>query len=467
MTIDEDKAREEAEARRQKILEQADGRIDSLTLGPNSKTMDSATVKEEEKPTASGASKLAAMRRRRFKKKEVATATETAKSTEVGTSAKTQPEIAVTDAVAAVVTSEPEPTGSVETPTESHVAAESKPPVAAETKLPAAAESDSPGTTKESILKADETKIKYLGIARLRRKIAKERQQKEEAAAATTSEEQTSVRLPSRKFRLDHALPILMHALTVLLLFAAGLDIGLQQQPALTVVHTQFAPQQYGIRMIDFLSTTAHTLLKSNKHNVDTTSSSETYNANALTEDEFAMATDKLLDTDPEIVDPLFRVDLNRITNQGTGIVYALARLAVQVHRFNLYVFYYGPKNFISNIFGALTQMLVIPPMLCVLCLVIRQVVGKRVLGAKLPPKFSLEMEGQQKDVLSMVKGFVTNLAKNTFPTITTLYDVWTHLRADMYVVLCGLIVGLVLKHGTVAVTEGPDVESKLVTDEL
>jgi xanthosine utilization system XapX-like protein len=131
---------------------------------------------------------------------------------------------------------------------------------------------------------------------------------------------------------------------------------------------------------------------------------------------------------------------------RGTGLYFTLARFAVAVHRFHLSIFYYGPQR----LFHALVTMVTpAPPIFCLVAIVIRQFIGKTILGAKLPSK--VDDETQHKDVMSMIKNFVVNFVLRAFPTAVTVYDVWTHLRADMYVVLCGFFVGIAFSHNHMA----------------
>jgi hypothetical protein len=140
----------------------------------------------------------------------------------------------------------------------------------------------------------------------------------------------------------------------------------------------------------------------------------------------------------------LFQVDLDQLT-AGEGLYFTLARMAVRVHRWNLAIFYYGPRSFFVALSSFLWSLIQFPPIAFLLAIAIRQVIGKAVLGAKLPEK--IVDETQHKDILSSIKTFVSNLLSSSFPTAVTFYDIWTHLRSDMYVLLCGLLVGWAWSH--------------------
>jgi hypothetical protein len=166
-------------------------------------------------------------------------------------------------------------------------------------------------------------------------------------------------------------------------------------------------------------------------------------------QDEFSIP-DPSKDDKVANIDPLFGVDLDALT-AGPGLINWAARWAVRGHRFNLFVFYDTP----IRIYNALTHFVFSilfhqPPILMMVALLLRQWVGHRVLGARLPEPHLLLQDPKnqpQKDVLSMMRSFVTNMVSQSFPAIVTLYDVWKHLRTDMSVILCGLMVGLAWSH--------------------
>jgi hypothetical protein len=161
-------------------------------------------------------------------------------------------------------------------------------------------------------------------------------------------------------------------------------------------------------------------------------------------EDEFAETKDTKGDLLKETLDWPFGVDLDKITQDDTIINY-FARVAIFIHR-SLVKLIFMPKSIVSNLISGFAQLLTMPPLLCLVALFIRQFVGKIVLGAKLPDiKPPDESEG--KDVLSMGKNFIKGFITRAFPKVFTIYDAWSHLRTDMFVVLCGLIVGFALQY--------------------
>jgi hypothetical protein len=247
---------------------------------------------------------------------------------------------------------------------------------------------------------------------------------------------------------------------TVLLLFVAGLDIGLQQvaidyqqyddtgaaSRSVLDVHTGLAPGTLG--GVSFLMSKLYgnaTFVRGGDMKVrllEETIATQSVPTPVVETDEFADAIDdknSMMKT-AGVIDPIFGVDLDDLA-AGPGPVQWAARQAVKFHRLLLRIFYYGPSRMFYWLLACATS----PPIFCLVAVLLRQVVGKAILGAALPD--AKEDEDQAKDVMSMVKRMVTNFIFAAFPTAVSLYDAWCHLRADMYVVLCGFFCGLALSH--------------------
>ncbi|KAL7581757.1 hypothetical protein ACA910_022292 [Epithemia clementina (nom. ined.)] len=439
---EEDRARAEAEARRQKIMEEAGNRMDMVTgVTPRPTTTDEAvsTTEEAKAEAPSKSDKLAAMRRRRFKKKAASSkedaSKEDASGGETGTSTAAQGNNTTTTA---------KDSSNVTTSDEAASMGELQ-------------ESSNEQTT-EGFSKATEEddgapKKKYVGVAKMRRRMIKERQAKEEAEAAAKESsgmaqsasgiDVLSPQLAKRVTRKISVLPIIMHLVTVLLLFFAGLDIGLQQSriqystPDL-LVNKEITP----IRRLEVLSRGCITeafSLKSLETVVeeDRASYEDSPIANEFDE-EFPQ-----LEKQGDNIDPLFQVDLDKYT-EGPGVFMMAGRFAVACHRVNLSIFYHFPLNLFQRLLATLSALVQSPPMLFLLALAIRQAIGKLVLGADLPV---IEEEKQGKDVIGTVKNFAKSFVQKAFPTAVTFYDAWVHLRSDMYVILCGLFIGIAWYH--------------------
>jgi len=298
----------------------------------------------------------------------------------------------------------------------------------------------------------EQPKKKYLGVAKMRRRKLMEQKQQVEVTSKGT-EDAVFVPIRKKKKRINNTLPILMHVVTVMLLFLAGLDVGLQQNRSeMATVQSDFAPRQYGLQVLRGRSSTP-------KAPVLDTETPEDWQANTV-EDEFGDVDDLLDDEKEENMDPLFRVDLDKMT-EGPGLFMFLARGAVAGHRLNLAIFYYFPQRVYHGILTTFAQLAITPPILCLVALTIRQLVAKVILGAKLPDK--VVDETQHKDVMTMIKQFVSGFILKAFPTGVSLYDAFVHLRADMYVVLFGLLVGLAFNHQLTGI-ELPPVEEVMDT---
>lgn len=407
MTTEEEQARQEAEARRQKILEAADGRLDVVT-----------GVVGEKKQSSTAAAKMAAARRRRFKK--------TAKQEQEDQAEEAE------EAEEAEASVAPEADG-VEQPQAKEE------PVQEEEAVAAPAPSPTPTVTTASAESNNERETKkYMGVAKMRRKMLKERKEKQVPEPAATA---VAPPLPLKKKKAFLALPICMHALTVLLLFFAGVDVGLQQHAGTSVVHADLAPREFGLNLWARSAPIASPRLDTGY---------DGWTGEMVLEDEFGQDVTE----EKENLDPLFGVDLDQLT-KGSGLYLWLARRAVQMHRLNLRIFYYGPINVVNGIVNALKSLLVTPPLLCLVALTIRQFVGKTVLGAKLPDK--TENGEQAKEVISMAKNFIKSFALRAFPNAATAYSTWTSLRADMYVILCGVLVGLAWSYSGALPAESVD----------
>ena len=144
-------------------------------------------------------------------------------------------------------------------------------------------------------------------------------------------------------------------------------------------------------------------------------------------------------------IDPLFRVDLDELT-QGPGFINQLARIAVSIHRVILTAIFYTPLNLIYTLAGIPKALMQTPPALCLLALLVRQLVGKIILNASMPV-LETEEKDAAIDVLAMVKQWVTKFLSTTFPTAVSLYDAFVHLRSDMYIIICGVFCGLACTH--------------------
>ena len=408
------KANAAAEARRLRILEKGKDRMNKV-VGLQQEADD-----EDEEVKSSSAARMAAMRRRRFKK------------------GKTNKEESAGDAAAA----------------EAATTTEEKPPAAAaEKETETEAAKPEPVVEKEETT-SDEPPKKYKGVAKMRR--AKMMQKKKEEAAKSEEDfknaaDSPAVQARKRKKNKQPVLPILMYILTTLMLFLAGLDVGLQHADDSIVVSHEFAPHQFDIQSLNPWSPKKFSKTLETEEDAN-----DAYARGLSEEDEFGGdATAEDDDYVPNI-DPLFGVDLDEMT-RGPGIVPQLARGAVKLHRMILYI----PLQ----LFAIPRLLLQYPPVMCLAALTIRQVIAKLVLGAKLPDNIEEDVRNAKEvtDVLSMIKNGVKNTVMSTFPTAVSMFEAFQHLRADMYVVLCGVFVGLLYSCWMIEQTKSSSLKEDLL----
>ena len=451
-------ARAQAEARRRRILEKANNRMKYV----NGEQLQD---EEEKKTSLSNAARIRAARQRRYgKKSAAASAAGSTASAPAPAPATTTP----TETTESTVAKEaPASTSNPETESETAESGGDK-----EKTAEAASETASSASAEAAAAPAaatgPTTKKKYVGVARMRRKMLVKKKMEEEnndtgaaSAGDTSSSKEASDRNSSEESATASSaaagkaglskskvqtVPIYMHMIVILLLFVAGFDVGVQQFHVDVDVRSQVAVQEYGVPFVQrnpwnplkpITKTGSKEVLEDNLSSI--ASSSGTGDL----QDEF----DEEIDEEyiPNI-DPIFRVDLDDLT-KGPGILNQLARGAIAIHRMLLWIFYFGPMGFFSSILSIPTAFLESPPGLFLAAVILRQVVGKGVLGAAIPEISEDEGVdgGKQKniEVIAMAKNFVKNFFMSTFPTLVTFYDGYLHVKSDMYVVLCGVFFGL------------------------
>jgi hypothetical protein len=403
-----EKARVDAEARRQRILEKSRER-----MGVVSGEKPAGEPDDQEAPF--GESRMQAMRRRRFKK--------SAPAKEEGDKKGDTSDV--------------------------------KPVEPAETSAEAAASSDAPAEESEvakpaTTTETETSKKKYKGVAKMRREALKKDKKEPEVDSSTSA----VVTVPLICKPPVYRLPIVLHLFAVLLLFLAGLDIGWNQVVLSDVmIHRQLAPMEHGAGLLNRIKAfSSKSVVEDPSKLLDTGMDGwpET------TQEEFVSPGEEEEEYIPNI-DPLFQIDLDLVT-KGDGILNVLARGAVNIHRLILRVFYYLPLSMLRTMIAIPQQLVATPPVLCIVSLVVRQA-AKLVFGANLPDPARSKKD--TKDVFGMIRQSVATFLSSSFPTAVSLYDIWTHLRSDMYVILCGVFVGLAYTHHI-----GSD-ESYGISDEL
>lgn len=431
---EEDKARVKAEARRQRILDSSNDRMDQVagTGGKESKKL----------------SKLAAMRRIRFKKKASEESGATKKEEGAEDTKTTDTEVV------------PQPDSQDTAEEEKPTAKGEEEEVVEEVFTPGAQKTKEEGDEEN---KTAEDRKKYMGVAKMRRRMLKERQQQKQADSASNSANAMKVKATPR--RTLKQITVLMHVLVTLLLFGAGLDVGLHSSDAVTAtVHRSLAPREGNfVKIIPEFMRPEWAKQPERKLELDTefASPNVVYEEEGTDVDEFADKSQKknVLKgaTEEGNIDPIFGVDLDELT-KGEGIYKWACRQAVSMHRVNLYLFYYMPVKAFRSAVDLVTSFFSVPPFLALSAIILRQFLGNTVLGAKLPDLPG--NEDNSHDLIATATNVVKNFFKGSFPTLVWVYSGWMHLREDMYILICGLLVGIAWVHtmrGEQQLEEGRD----------
>ena len=453
-------AREKAEARRRRILEKGRDRmkiftgeesVESVTADPIPEAPDSTETKEETEEAVtddaaaeenegdasapavackpSGSSRLAQMRRRRYKKAAEAAA----KEKEAEEENKTE--------------------GDQPDEQEAEPAQEE-------------GEEDQTTTAADENTAVPETgeKKKYLGVIKMRRKRLAEKKKAEEEAVTNELKDmksQVPKKSPAKSLPLG---PILIQLFTAICLFLAGFDVGLQNhvivKQEVPYIHSNLSYVDHGIGVLTkFGEKGAGASLKSNDLLNTAGVGGEVEFAE---EDEFGDVKPKPAgassdSTKEENIDPLFGVDFDKIT-AGPGIFLMLARLAVSIHRSISYFCLTLPLSLFHAILAGPKKLFSNPPIMF-LCAILIRAVGKYVLGGKIPDLDEIiaaeakKKEDDKKcelpelskpDFVSMAKNFVKKFVQGNFPKVVMAFTILKDAKNDMFVVLCGLFVGLI-----------------------
>lgn len=411
-------ARAQAEARRMRILEKAQLRMGRVSgeVGQDD---------EDKQQSASNAARIRAARQRRYGKKSKSTETTKSTPTETNDGDETkgvkEPESNM-ESIAAAQGEEnlEKPITKATRPSQTSVAAAS--------------------SSVDEASMTTEPKKKYLGVARMRRKMIMKNKAKNEEAKdkEASTEEPVGVGVQEKTLPKSARYSIYMHVVTILLLFVAGFDVGLNQFHQDVTVHHQLVFKEVGIPILQ----NSPSKLNENSLEMD---------VDVQNDGDFANEFDKTDEDELPVanIDPIFKIDLDEITS-GPGFLNVLARVAVSAHRLLLRIFYFTPKNIIVSLLSLPQALMENPPMLCLLALILRQGVGKRLLSAGIPGSDSEEKESGV-DVVAMIKQGVTSWLLSAFPNAVGIYDAFSHLRSDMYIIICGVFFGLAWSHSAIA----------------
>jgi hypothetical protein len=163
----------------------------------------------------------------------------------------------------------------------------------------------------------------------------------------------------------------------------------------------------------------------------------------------------------PGVVDPVFRVDLDSLLRNANlpGPIDYAAKFAINFHRMWVRYLWTIPTSFLRYLFAlpmkALGGWLANPPWMLGVALLVRFVTQVLVGNGKSP--FSLDSKKDDSesggkggsgglDVLGKAVDFAKNYAASTFPrTSLVLGTLMKVMKVDMYVLLCGMLIGLVI----------------------
>mmetsp|Transcript_1655 Transcript_1655/g.3023 ORF Transcript_1655/g.3023 Transcript_1655/m.3023 type:complete len:515 (+) Transcript_1655:118-1662(+) len=305
-------------------------------------------------------------------------------------------------------------------------------------------------------------KKKYMGVAKMRRKLAAEKKKTEEAVIEDELKE-LEEKIPKILHRKTVTLaPVMIQLFTIVFLFFAGFDVGIQNHAIVKQevphVHTNLFYVDHGIGIQKMFgqkkSSASEDILMGLKEEVKIVDEYEE-------EDEFASGKGKPLGASTEgnnvkeNVDPIFGVDFDKLT-AGSGFFFTAARLAVSIHRTLTYIFYLWPLSVIHSILSVPRKLVGNPPVFF-LCAVIIRYLGKHVLGGNIPNLDEMieaevkadKVENEKPDLastdfVSMGKNFISNFLKGNFPKLVMVYTIFKDARSDMFIVLCGFFVGLI-----------------------
>ena len=322
-------------------------------------------------------------------------------------------------------------------------------------------------------------KKKYLGVVKMRRKMLAEKKASEAQAENTTGAAATAKNVSSKKLKLSRKEkntislgPIFVQFMTVILLFLAGFDVGVQNHVVVKqdvpTIHTNFAISDHGIGAMKLVGIS--TSSSQNQINNDAIIDQDLYQLNDGEEEEFIDNEEEFSEAKPKGVstssnkepniDPVFGIDFDEIT-AGDGTFLALVRMAVSFHRMLTHFFFTMPLAVFSGLFVLPKRILANPPILF-LCAVSIRFVGKHVLGGSLPDLDKMleaeinesdAMKGKEgvaetianTDLVSMGTNFVKNFFKTNFPKLVLFWTIFNDARSDMFVVFCGFFLGLIV----------------------
>ena len=390
------------------------------------------------------------------------------------------------------------------------------------------------------------TKKKYMGVARMRRKINKEKKAQRIAELEATSSNTIdaaatmatigmtasmvregsvsvgegdlsdvaiqSIRGKRKWWRvLFPPMPLVPRLVTLALLFMAGLDVGLEphrknssnsssssaagtlgNESLIYHVESSFTkPWEYGMggkamHLMGKTESAPPTSMptsfsregfcvsvdkdcdglsggKEKKRNVKAKlmSSNDEFGASGTTRPKGVSISSEFDDDDvvgtetysPPVIDPIFRVDLDTLlqNSQLPAPINFAAKFAIGFHRMWVNYLWTKPTSALKSILFSpktlVSSWTANPPIFLFISLIIRVIV-KVLIGSTSVNADGDGADGKKADnldILGKIKDTALNYATSSFPkTILVLKTLKEVVTVDMYVILCGLLVGLV-----------------------
>ena len=343
-----------------------------------------AAIEAKREPSASGAARLRALRKKRFKQKQEAVAVDNDKE--------------VKDVSAATSLEEriPEKPAKVE-PVEEQTRTASPTQPSSETKKYQGKLIAFGGSFFKMYICMKFQRIHFdiIGVAAIRRKKVMEKRQKEQKEAEK-SEKKAQEMIENMTSPKINTAPY-YELLVLAILFVCGFFIG-------------------GLQRDSFIVKSGFHYLSPSSHSEDVGSIPNFQQTQDILDEVDEFGSFGVKEGTEEEIDPFFRVDLDKYT-QGDSIFMSAARFAVGIHRSIIYF----PAKVMRN-----------PPILLLVAVLIRKII--RV------PKFT-ESKPASDNMVANAMNFISSF----FPGLVSIYDTYKRARLDLYIVFTGFLLGAIL----------------------
>jgi len=319
---------------------------------------------------------------------------------------------------------------------------------------------------------------KYQGVAKMRRKMIADRKasikKKSEIfpnqykSNNAISQSKFSLSAPSKFNRRFPLTPIVINLITVFCLFFVGLDVGLQNHPhkyRSTIQH-EFIWNGGKFTSLPFFG---------NKATILTDFGAISEQKTLAEEDEFSTkplprCASYHDNKRKKSIDPLFRIDLNDISS-GPGALNTASRIAIRLHRAITYLLFTIPRYILLLLLSLSSRLIKYPPILMT-CSIIVRFIGRYIFHGIIPNiEDMVDVQVRKKIITSngsviemtstsgremmnsnsehfnlslVAKKIVTTFMSTNFPTVVLAYTVFQDVKNDMFIILTGFLIGVV-----------------------